>query len=44
MKLAAAHAIAELVSDGELSEEQILPSVFDPRVAQVVSDAVKRHI
>lgn len=44
MKLAAAHAIAGLVSEEELSETNILPEAFDPRVADVVSAAVKEHI
>lgn len=44
MKLAAATAIAGLVSDEELNEDFILPEPFDPRVAQVVSDAVKALI
>lgn len=44
MKLAAAYAIASLVSDETLSEDHILPEAFDPRVAQVVSQAVKNHI
>ena len=44
MKLAAAEAIAGLVSDDQLSEEFILPEAFDPRVAQAVSAAVKRNI
>ena len=44
MKLAAAQAIADLVSDDELSDEFIMPEAFDPRVAQVVSKAVKSHI
>ena len=44
MKLAAAHAIAGLVSEEELSETNILPEAFDPRVADVVSVAVKEHI
>ncbi len=44
MKLAAAEAIAGLVSDEELNDEFILPEPFDPRVAQVVSSAVKAHI
>lgn len=44
MKLAAANAIASLVSDSELHEDFILPEAFDPRVAQVVSQAVKSHI
>lgn len=44
MKLAAATAIAGLVSEEELNEDFILPEPFDPRVAQVVSDAVKALI
>lgn len=44
MKLAAAKAIAELVSDEELNEDFIMPEAFDPRVAEVVSNAVKAHI
>ena len=44
MKLAAANAIASLVPDGELSDVNILPAAFDPRVADVVSRAVKEHI
>lgn len=44
MKLAAAEAIAGLVSDEELNEDFIMPKAFDPRVAEVVSSAVKAHI
>ena len=44
MKLAAANAIAALVGDSELSDENILPAAFDPRVADAVSKAVKEHI
>ena len=44
MKLAAAEAIAGLVSDEELCDEFIMPEAFDPRVAEVVSQAVKSHI
>lgn len=44
MKLAAALALAGLVSDEELNDEHILPEAFDPRAAQVVADAVKSHI
>lgn len=44
MKLAAAHAIAGLVADEDLNDENILPEPFDPRVAEVVSKAVKDHI
>lgn len=41
MKLAAAEAIASLVSDADLSDTNILPEAFDPRVADVVSKAIK---
>lgn len=41
MRFAAAEAIASLVSDDKLSEEFIMPEAFDPRVADVVSKAVK---
>ena len=41
MKLAAAEAIAGLISDKELNEDNILPQPFDPRVADTVSQAVK---
>lgn len=44
MKLAAAHAIAGLVDEKDLNENNILPEAFDPRVADVVSNAVKSHI
>lgn len=44
MKLAAAEAIAGLVSDEELNDDFIMPEAFDPRVAAVVSEAVKSHI
>ncbi len=44
MKLAAAEAIASLVPDSDLSEENIMPEAFDPRVAEVVSSAVKALI
>lgn len=44
MKLAAAEAIARLVSDEDLNEDFIMPEAFDPRVAKVVSEAVKSHI
>ena len=44
MKLAAAKAIAGLVSEEKLSEDFIMPEAFDPRVAQAVSEAVKAHI
>jgi malate dehydrogenase (oxaloacetate-decarboxylating) len=40
MKLAAAHALAQIVSKDELSEEYIIPSMFDRRVAEAVATAV----
>ena len=44
MKLAAALAIASLVPDEELNEDNIMPEAFNPRVAEAVSQAVKDHI
>lgn len=44
MKLAAALAIASLVPDDELSEDNIMPQAFDPRVSEIVSNAVKQYI
>ena len=44
MKLATAKAIAGLVPDEELNENNILPEAFDSRVADVVSRAVKELI
>ncbi len=41
MKVAAAKAIASLVSDEELSPEYIIPNAFDERVGKTVSEAVK---
>ncbi len=41
MKIAAAHAIAGLVSDEELCCDNILPQAFDPRVGKAVAEAVK---
>ena len=40
MKMAAAHAIAELVSDEELNADYIIPKAFDPRVGKAVAKAV----
>ncbi|MCP3761809.1 NAD-dependent malic enzyme [Domibacillus sp. A3M-37] len=40
MKIAAAYAIASLVDDHERSEDYIIPSAFDPRVAPEVAAAV----
>jgi malate dehydrogenase (oxaloacetate-decarboxylating) len=44
MKLAAAMAIAGLVDDCELNEDNIMPQPFDSRVSDVVSAAVKAYI
>lgn len=44
MKLAAAIAIAGLVPDEELNENNIMPEAFRPEVAEVVANAVKSHI
>lgn len=44
MKLAAALAIAGLVSDKELNEDYILPEAFDRRVCEAVSEAIKANI
>lgn len=40
MKIAAAYAIADIVSDNELSKDYIIPAPFDPRVRERVSKAV----
>lgn len=40
MKIAAAYAIASLVSDAELKPEYILPHAFDPRIKDTVAAAV----
>ena len=42
MKLAAVYAIAELIPEGELREDYVVPSVFDKRVAPAVAAAVAR--
>lgn len=44
MKLAAANALADLVPEEELSDVNILPAAFDPRVADVISKAVREHV
>ncbi len=44
MKLAAAEALAGLVSDEELNEDFIMPDPFDPRIVDAVAKAVKDHI
>ena len=41
MKVAAAYAIASLVSEEELNPDYISPNAFDPRVGKTVSEAVK---
>jgi malate dehydrogenase (oxaloacetate-decarboxylating) len=43
MKMAAAHAIADIVDDGELREDYIIPSVFNRDVAPAVAAAVARE-
>lgn len=43
MKLAAAEAIAGLVSDEQLCDDFIMPEPFDPRIAEAVSRTVKEH-
>ncbi|MBV8198072.1 MAG: hypothetical protein JO263_08050 [Candidatus Eremiobacteraeota bacterium] len=40
MKLAAAYAIAEIVTEDERSAEYVIPSVFDARVVDAVAKAV----
>ena len=42
MKIAAAHALADLISDEELSADYIIPAAFDPRVKDAVAAAVKQ--
>ncbi len=42
MKVATSYALAELIPDAELSEENIIPSALDKRVAAVVAEAVMR--
>lgn len=44
MKLAAANAIANLVAEEDLNEDNIMPKAFDPRIADVVAAAVKAYI
>ena len=44
MKLAAAEAIAALVPAEELNEDNIMPEAFNPKVAELVAEAVKSHI
>ena len=42
MKIAAAEALAGLISGGELSADYILPKAFDPRVKDAVAKAVMK--
>ncbi len=42
MKLAAAQALADLISEEELDEDYIIPKAFDPRVGPAVAAAVKK--
>jgi malate dehydrogenase (oxaloacetate-decarboxylating) len=42
MKLAAAYAIANCISDSELNEDYIIPGVFNPLVAPRVAEAVRQ--
>ncbi len=44
MKLAAAEAIASLVPENELNEDNVMPAAFNPKVAELVAEAVKSHI
>ncbi len=43
MKIAAAHAIANVLKDDEISETSIIPSPFDSRVAPAVADSVQQQ-
>jgi len=42
MKLAAAHAIASIITENELNEDNIIPNAFNPRVVEVESEAVAK--
>jgi malate dehydrogenase (oxaloacetate-decarboxylating) len=42
MKIAAAHALAGLVSESELSADYIIPAAFNPRVKDAVAQAVSK--
>lgn len=42
MKIAASHALAELISEEELNEDYIIPKAFDPRVGKAVAEAVAK--
>ena len=40
MKIAAANALADLITDEELADDYIIPKAFDPRVGKAVAKAV----
>jgi malate dehydrogenase (oxaloacetate-decarboxylating) len=40
MKMAAAEGIAALIAEADITEEYVIPSPFDPRVAEAVAKAV----
>ncbi len=42
MKIAAAHALADIIGEDELSPDYIIPAAFDPRVKDAVAKAVKK--
>ena len=42
MKLAAAYALASLISDDELNDDNVIANVFDPRVVEWESEAVAK--
>ncbi len=42
MKIAAAEAIASLITEDELNEDYVIPAPFDPRVAPLVASSVAR--
>jgi malate dehydrogenase (oxaloacetate-decarboxylating) len=42
MKLAAAHALAAIVHDTDLSEDYITPSIFNPHIVPMIAEAVGR--
>ena len=44
MELAAVNAIAGLVPEDELHEDNIMPEAFNPKVAELVAESVKSHI
>ena len=44
MNIAAAHAIASLISDSELNTEYVIPNPFDNRVVEYVSLLLQRQL